>query len=100
MGLTIIKKGSKPEEPKQEQNQPAVEEQKPEQTATQAVAEFANKGGKVPLMLIHKETGKVWSVVGHDTATRHTTLTDTTGMLIKPILTAREDKIYSVMWRE
>ena len=94
MGLKIIKKAEAPVEQKEEA--PAITEQK----VTDAVVQFALKGGKVPLLLIHRHTGKVWSVVAHDVNTKRTTCTDPTGMRVSPVLTERENALYSVMWRD
>lgn len=71
-----------------------------DQKVTEAVIAFANQDKKTPLMIVHKKTGKTWIVVEHDLITGQTTLTDSTGMRIKPILTSREDDFYTVIWRE
>ena len=74
---------------------PAVQEY----TILNALAEWVNKPTSDVLMLVHKETGVGYRVMGFDPQTYRVKLKGSQGELLNPVVTEREAALYNPFWR-
>jgi hypothetical protein len=73
---------------------------KAEQNILEAIQEWLHKNGKDILFLQHRESGKLYRVIGQQFNPNLTTLKPEKGPNIRVKLTEREAALYKPFWRE
>lgn len=69
------------------------------QNILQALKVWESGDRKKVLMLVNRDTGGTWKVLGFDPESGRARLEDTKGMQISPIPRERENQLYYPMWR-
>ena len=71
----------------------------PKQSLFEALDEYLNSTKKKTLMVVKKENGAMWKVLGYEKDTKRVVLQDSAGVKIRPILRDRENELYYPQWR-